>query len=172
MARAPRTHLPSTVRLMLPLMAEFKRPLPQKALQDSHTMGPARQKGENRAARRFPGEHRDDGGVRSGKSWVKVQGQSSAGPQERKGPCRPGRAGPSSCFLWFVIGSQTVSLPPSHRVPETVHAPRSCCKSVREMFSPNWPRDRAGHLFARHWPGAGRICLAVFVDGKLKECDY
>lgn len=33
--------------------------------------------------------------------------------QERKGPSRLGRVGPSSCFLWFVVGSQTVSLPPS-----------------------------------------------------------
>lgn len=72
----------------------------------------------------FPGEHQGDGTVRPEKSWVNVQGQRSAGVvvplRERKRTCHLGRVGPSSCFLWFVVGSQTVSLTPPHqRVPET-----------------------------------------------------
>lgn len=58
------------------------------------------------------------------RAGLNVQGQHSAGLvvplQERKGTCHLGRVGPSSCFLWFVVGCQTVFLTPPHQqVPET-----------------------------------------------------
>lgn len=78
-------------------MAEFECPPLQKALQDSHTMVHTGDKGWNRAALTpgswmLPGEHQDDGGVWPDKSWVEVQGQSSAA----SGCLSPGKEGAQS----------------------------------------------------------------------------
>lgn len=116
---------PSMPQMMLHPTAEVKCLFLEKILQDFHPVVHPREEGWNRATLILfswasPGKHQGDRSGRSGKSSVKVQGQSSVGSgclvPGREGALVAGRAAPGSCFFWLWLVSDSGLCHPQTRL--------------------------------------------------------